>query len=299
MPARAAWKGYLKLSQLTLPVKAFTATRSDEEIQLNQLHRDCGQKIRQIKLCPTHGEVATEAIQSGYKLDDQRYLPLADEELDALRPPDDKAIQVEAFVPGDSVDAVYHSGRTYYLVPDAPPGQRPFCVLRDGMQSTGRYALARIVVSRRELLVLLRPLGRLVAMTVLEYAQRVRPAADYESEVAGLSASPAELQLMGTLIESLGQSDPDLARYRDRYIDGLDALIANRMASMAAEQETGLNADSADPSQSNVGDDQLVAALRASLAAAGVDPSAPAPALLPSLSRRLDVATEQRDRKTG
>jgi DNA end-binding protein Ku len=291
MPARAAWKGFLKVSQLSVPVKAFTATRSDEEISLNQLHRDCGQRVRQIKLCPTHGELPAEQIVSGYKLDEQNYLPIEESELEALRPEDDKSIQVDAFVTTDAVDPVYHSGRTYYLVPEAPPGQRPFCVLRDGMLSTGRHAIARVVISRRELLVLLRPHGRLVAMTVLEYAQRVRPASDYESDVAGGSATPAELQLMGTLMESLTRPDLDLGSYRDTYVDGLDTLIATRMAAHRTEDAAGA---------AGVTDDQLIAALRASLASAGVDPTRPPPPLLPSVQRRSgETVPDRAERKTG
>lgn len=290
MPARAAWKGFLKLSQLSVPVKAFTATRSDEEITLNQLHRECGQRIRQVKLCPTHGEIAPEQIVSGYKVDEQHYLPIEPSELDGLRPDDNKTILVEAFVDTEKIDPVYHSGRTYYLVPEAPPGQRPFCVLRDGMFGTKRQALARVVISQRELLVLLRPLGRLVAMTVLEYAQRVRPASDYESEVAGGNATPAELELMGTLMESMTRPDLDLSSYRDSYIDRLDALIATRLAARQTTDDAGVDGAT---------DDQLVAALRASLASAGVDSSQPPP-LLPSVPRRSgEVAPVPAERKTG
>lgn len=290
MPARAAWKGFLKLSQISVPVKAFTATRTDDEITLNQLHRGCGQRIRQIKLCPTHGEISQEQIVSGYKLDERSFLPLEQAELDALRPEDNKTITVEAFVDMALVDPVYHSGRTYYLVPEAPPGQRPFCVLRDGMVGANRQALARVVISQRELLVLLRPLGRLVAMTVLEYAQRVRPASDYESEVAGGNATPDELELMGTLMESMTQSDLELSIYRDTYIDRLDALIASRMAAHQPADEAGAGGDT---------DDQLIAALRASLASAGVDPTQPPP-LLPSVPRRSEEDLPDRvERKTG
>lgn len=289
MPARAAWKGYLKLSQLSVPVKAFTATRSDEEISLNQLHRDCGQKIRWLKLCPIHGEVGTDQIISGYKLDEHSYLPIENSDLEGLRPEDDKSIHVEAFVAHDAIDPVHHAGRTYYLVPDSPPGQRPFCVLRDGMRSVGRFAFARVVIARREHLVLLRPLGRLVAMTVLEYSQRVCPAADFESEVGGLQSSPAELRLMESLIESLFHSDLNLADYRDRYIDGLDALITGRAA------EKGATVDPAAGDSS----DELVAALRASLAAAGIDPAQSTKDLLRSVIRRETNPENSQERKIG
>ena len=260
MPARAAWKGFLQINQLNVPVKAFTAASSGPEIALNQLHRGCGERIRQQKVCPTHGVLAAEEIVSGFEYAQGAYLPVESAELEALYPEDNKAIEVDCFVADAAIDAVYHAGRTASLTPDAPPGQRPFCVLRDGMRAARRQAVARVVIAGNELLVLLRPLGRLLAMTVLEYPQRVRPTADYESEVAGISASPAEQQLVGQLIAAMTEPDLDLARYRDQYMDGLSLLLENRVAELTSQNEDHQAEDEAG----------VLAALQASLTAAGV-----------------------------
>lgn len=280
MPARAAWKGFLQVHQLQVPVKAFTAVASQPEIVLNQLHAGCGARVRQLKVCPLHGELTAEEIGSGYEFAEGQYLPLDAQDLSSLLSEDTKAITVDCFVEPRSVDAVYHSGRTYYVVPDGPPGQRPFCVLRDGMRESDRYAVSRIVVNHREQLVLLRPYGRLLAMTVLEYPQRVRPACDYEGEVAAVTASPGELQLIQQLVTALTQPDYDVTSYRDHYTDGLASLIERRLAEHNSSSPAA-------PTMENVletaDDSTLVAALRASLAAAGVEDL---PARIPSRTER-------------
>lgn len=257
MPARASWKGFLQVNQLSVPVKAFAAVVSGPEVELNQLHRDCGGRIRQQKVCPVHGVLEQDDIVSGFEYAQAQYLPIEPAELDALRPVDTKAIGVECFVPSSLVDPVYHSGRTYYLVPDGPPGQRPFCVLRDGMQRAGRHAVAQVVIGNSKQLVLLRPLKRVVAMTVLEYPQRIRPDCDYESEVSGIAPSETEQQLIRQLIDSLTDSELDLSCYRDEYTDQVAELIQRRLSTV---ERTLVNVA---PDES--GESDLVAALVASL----------------------------------
>ncbi len=274
MPARAAWKGSLQIHQLQVPVKAFTACGTQAEIQLNQLHRDCGARIQQQKVCPIHGVLTSDQIMSGYAIAEGRYLSLNDEDLEALLPDDPKAIQVDAFVSSQHVDPVYHAGRTYYVVPDGPPGQRPFSVLREGLRAADKHGVARVVMARRELLVLIRPLGRLIAMTVLEYPQRVRSHLEFEGEVAGLTVGESEQGLIRRLIDALTDEALDLARYRDGHTEGLNALIEQRLAAEALLP----TAQSAEPDEA-----ALVAALRASLAAAGVN-DLPTP--LPSRTQR-------------
>lgn len=291
MPARAAWKGYLRVNQLSVPVKAFTAVATGPEIPLNQLHRHCGQRVRQKKVCPVHGEIEADEIISGFEYAQEQYLPLEPADLQALRPEDLKAIDVDCFVPQSQIDPVYHSGRTYYLVPDGPPGQRPFCVLREGMRRQDRHAVALVVIGGNELLVILRPLTKVVAMTVLEYPQRIRHASDYETEVSGITASDTEQNLIGKLIDSMTDPDLDLERFRDGYTERLDQLIRDRLAvrelpTVAASQEAE-------------DESELVVALMASLAAPSTDERRVRPSRYDRPSSPLTGSTAGVERKLG
>lgn len=290
MPGRASWKGFLRINRLSIPIKAFTVNQSEPEIVLHLVHRGCQQRIRQQRICPLHGLVASEEIVSGYEYAHGQYLALEPEELEALHPEGDKSITVDCFVAEQQIDPLQHSGRSYYLVPDEPVSQRPFCVLREGMRELQRQALARVVISRKELLVALRPRGRLLAMTVLEYTQLLRSACDYEGEVEPLIPGPAEQALIRQLIDSMTENQVEWERYRDAYYEGLHQLIEQKLAA----RDVGENVPQTPAPED---DAELVAALRASLAAAGV--AAVLPPSPPNRSRPQGVEDMPPARKLG
>ncbi len=180
MAARSSWKGFLRIRLVSIPVKAYTATASGAKIQLNQLHRDCHSPIKYRKVCPLHGEIGSESIVSGYHYAKGRYVVIDSEELEKLRRESDKVVEVEGFLPKGAVDPLYLSGKDYFLVPEGPVGQKAYALIREVMNERGQSALAKIVLSRREQLVLLRPFGRLLVMSVISYAGEVKDPAAFE-----------------------------------------------------------------------------------------------------------------------
>jgi DNA end-binding protein Ku len=229
MPPRSSWKGYLKLSLVSVPVKAYTATSSSAQIHLNQLHDECHSRIKYQKTCPIHGEVSNDEIVSGYEFAKGQYVVIDPAEIEKLRTASDKSIAVDCFVSADEIDPVYHSGRTYYLVPDGPVGQKPYNLLRQGMGEASLHAVARVVISNREQLVLLRPIDNLLGMTVLSYDAEVKKAVAFEDEVTETEASPQEVELTHTLINALVREDFELAEYKDQYIERLTQLIESKV----------------------------------------------------------------------
>jgi DNA end-binding protein Ku len=225
MPPRSSWKGYLKLSLVSVPVKAFTANDTSEEIRLNQLHADCNARVRYRKVCPEHGELKADEIVSGYEYTKDQYVVIDPNELQKLRLESDKAIAIEGFVPPSEVDPLHFAGRTYYLLPDGPAGARPYALLHKGMQDSDVVALAKIVMSGRTQLVLVRPIGRLLAMSVLIYAKRVRDLQPFADELERLEIAPDEERLAQTLIDASRISDFQLEAYTDKYADELSRLI--------------------------------------------------------------------------
>jgi hypothetical protein len=115
MAARASWKGFLKLSLVTVPVKAFTSAASSSEITLNQLHGECHNRIRYKKVCPDHGEVSSDQIVSGYEYSKDQYVIVEPEELVKIRKESDRAIDIDGFIDASTLDPIYHNGRSYYL----------------------------------------------------------------------------------------------------------------------------------------------------------------------------------------
>src|SRR3990172_4540051 len=101
MPVRASFKGYLRLSLVTIPVKAVTATVSEETIQLNQLHDECHNRVKYQKVCPVHGELQSDEIIKGYQYAKDQYVIIDNDELARLRAESDKALEIRGFVNSD------------------------------------------------------------------------------------------------------------------------------------------------------------------------------------------------------
>ena len=225
MARYSSWKGFLKISLVSVPVKAYTASRSTSKISLNQLHAGCNSRINYKKTCPVHGEIPAAEIISGYEFTKGQYVVIDTDELEKLRTENDRSINVGKFVPAETVDPLYHSGKNYYLVPDGPIGQKPYQLIHDAMRDQGVQAVAQVVISKKEELVLVRPVDRLLVMTVLNYAAEVKEPQSFYDELVESEASPPELQLTTQLINALSSDEFDLTQYKDLYNEKLTQLI--------------------------------------------------------------------------
>lgn len=223
--ARASWKGHIRLSLVSIPVKAFTASASGKEIRLNQLHEECKCRIKYQKVCPQHGEVSASEIVKGYEFSKDQYVVIDEDEIDGLRTESDRAINIESFVDPGLVDQRYLSGRTYYLAPDGPVGQKPYGLLLEAMKSESLCSIAQVVMHGREQLVMVRPLGKLIAMDILAFADQVKDPGDFESEVDETEYSDAELDLTKKLMEATTSEEFEIGKYKNVYHDRLKELI--------------------------------------------------------------------------
>ncbi|HVU89218.1 MAG TPA: Ku protein [Pirellulales bacterium] len=222
--ARYSWKGFLRLSLVSVPVQAFNAVQSDEgKIQLHQLHDKDHSRIRYVKVCPQHGEIPTSEIVSGYEVSKDEYVVIQPSELDTLRTPAEKAITLDSFIAPESIDPVYFSGRSYYLTPDGEGGVKPYAVLQQAMVKQNKWGIGQAVMFGREHLVLVRPLDGLLTLAQLNYAQAVRSTGDFPIGQAKVSAT--ELKLAETLIKASTPKKVDLGDYQDEYVHKLRMLI--------------------------------------------------------------------------
>ena len=135
MAPRTSWKGYLKLSLVSVPVRAFPANNTGEEVRLNQLHEDCNARVKYQKVCPEHGELKQAEIVSGYQYAKDQYVVIDTQELTKLRQQSDKSIRIDGFISPDEIDPLYHAGKNYYLLPDGVAGDKPYALLHKGMKA--------------------------------------------------------------------------------------------------------------------------------------------------------------------
>ena len=226
MAARSVWKGFIQFSLVSVPVKAYTAAvTGGGKIALNQLHSKCNSRIKYQKVCPTHGEVAAEEIVSGYEFANGQYVIIDTDELDKLRTPAEKSVRIESFIDPTLIPNRYYCGRTLYLTPDGPVGQKPYNLLHRVMVETNRAGFAQVVMQGKEKLMLVRPVDDLLAMYELMYEQELKKPADFKDEVNKVEISPEEVKLAKTLTEAMAVKEVDLSAYKDTYTEKLTALI--------------------------------------------------------------------------
>jgi len=225
MAPRSTWKGFLRLSLVTVPVKAFTATNSSEEIRLNQLHKECNSRVRYLKVCPEHGELKSGDIVSGYEYVKDQYVIVEQEEVQKLRTQSDRSIGIDGFIDPEAIDPVHLTGRTYYLAPDGPAGKKPFALLQKGMEDKGLVAVASIVLGGREQMVMVRPVKNLLAMTVLAYAKKIKPIGEFTTMQDDQDLTDDEMKLADTLIAASTKDEFEFGEYKDRYVENLQKVI--------------------------------------------------------------------------
>jgi DNA end-binding protein Ku len=231
MASRAMWKGFIRFSLVSVPVKLYTsAATGGSVITLNQLHKGCNTRIQYKKTCPEHGEVQMSDIVSGFQFAEGQYVIVDPSEIEKMRTPNEKANNIEAFLPDDGIDPRYFSGKHYFVSPDGPMGFKPYALLQRAMVEEKRNAFAQVAMSGHMQLVLLRPMGNLLTMSILSYQQEMKDAAEFTAEVPPIDVPTQELKLAKMLTEQLSEDKIDLSKYRDNYVDNLQKLIEAKIA---------------------------------------------------------------------
>ncbi|MHC4471400.1 MAG: non-homologous end joining protein Ku [Planctomycetota bacterium] len=291
MPPRTSWKGFLRLSLVSVPVNAYTANATGSEIRLNQLHTECHSRIQYKKTCPAHGEVGNDEIVKGYEYAKDQYVVIDPDELAKLRVMSDKTINLEGFIASDAIDSIHHTGKTYYLTPDGVAGEKPYVLLMETMAARGLHALARMVISGREQLVLLRPYEDLLALTVLAHHDSVKSVAPFSDEIPDAEFSAEEKKLTETLVDASLITDLDFSSYVNEYVAKMKELIEAKVAGQ--ELVTA-------PSQEEPKILNLMEALKQSVASAeeAAPKKAPAKKKMAASARKKKAATK-RKRKSG
>lgn len=219
-----SWKGFLKLSLVSVPVAAVSANESSARPQMHQLHAPCHSRIRYQKTCPVHGEVSKDEIVSAYEYAKGQYVVIEKEELAQIRGERDREISIDVVVQPGTVGPLYITERSYYLLPDGKVALKPYALLRECLEHDGLEAVGHGVLFGREELVLLRPDEDVMTLTALKYDAQVRGIEELTSPQAP-ELNKQELALTRTLLESFTRKDFDLAEFEDHYADDFASLV--------------------------------------------------------------------------
>src|SRR4029079_19056535 len=145
MAPRASWKGYIKLSLVSCPVRLYPAVSANEKIRFNQLHKETHNRINMKPVDPELGLVERSYLVRGYEYEDKQYIIIEDEDLEAVKIESNHTLNIEAFVDLSEIAVIYQDS-TYYLAPDGKMAEETLAVLRDAMAAEYKVAIARLVM---------------------------------------------------------------------------------------------------------------------------------------------------------
>lgn len=229
MAPRPNWKGFLKLSLVSCAVALYPATSTSQRIRFNIINRETGNRIRnEVVDAETGDPVAPEERVKGYEIEKGQYILLDEGELDNVALESTHTIDIDEFVPMSDVDRIYLD-ESYYLVPQDDVAQEAFAVIREAMRKEDLAGLARVVVYRRERLLLLRPRGKGLLATTLRYKNEVRDEADYFDDIEDTKV-PADMLKLATHILETKKGKFDPSKFEDRYESALMDLIKAKRA---------------------------------------------------------------------
>ena len=240
MAARSIGSLTVSFGLVAIPVKLYTATQSANTISFNLLHKACGSRLKQQYLCQKEGvPVEREDMVKGYEFAKDQYVQFAPEEIKALEEVGSHAVEISEFVPIESIDPVYFD-KTYYLAPDKGAA-KPYALLTEALKQAGRCGVGRWAARGKGYIVVLRPIGDVLAMQQLHYATDVRRAD--EVDVPKTEVKPAELKLAQQLIDqqTAKKFDPDAFKdeVRARIQAAIDKKVEGHEISVAETPPAG------------------------------------------------------------
>jgi DNA end-binding protein Ku len=265
-PARAFWKGYLKLSLVSCPIALYTGTSSTERVSFRQINKKTGNRLRQQLV----EEVTRESVEGedkgrGYEYAKNAYMPVDDDELDALAVESKHTIEIDSFVPREPIDQRYLDS-PYYITPNDRVGQEAFAVIREAMRGKGMVALGRVVLVKRERVIMLEPWDKGLTATTLRYPYEIRDAKEYFDDIPNVELEPDMLKLAEQILQSK-TTDFDPSQFADRYEEAVVKMLKRKQAGLPVSR------DYAPPRLQNAAN--LVEALRRSIAQEKAAPATP------------------------
>lgn len=227
MAPRAYWKGYLRLSLVTCPIELFPASSEAAKTHFHQINKRTGHRLRQQMIDEkTHKVVDKDEKGRGYELGKGRYVEIDEDELKAVEIESTHTIDIDSFVPASEIDKRYFD-HPYYIAPEGKAGAEAFVVIRNALKDKDRVALARIVLTHREHVIALEPLGKGLLGTTLRYDYEVRDERDYFDDIPSPKIPKDMMQLAEHILDTKA-GHFSASKFKDRYEAALRKLVQRK-----------------------------------------------------------------------
>jgi DNA end-binding protein Ku len=234
MAPRAYWKGYLKLSLVSCPIALYPAASSSERVSFHRINKKTGNRLKQQNVDSDSNEpVEKEDVGRGYEVAKGQYIEVVDDELEKIQIESTHTIEIDSFVPRAEIDERYIDS-SYYIAPTDQVGQEAFAVIRDAIRDREMVGLGRVVLSRRERVVMLEAFDKGLLATSLRYKNEVREAGVYFEDIQDLKLPKEMSELAGHIIDTK-TSHFDPSKFEDHYENALVELLRKKQAGRAIE----------------------------------------------------------------
>lgn len=227
MAPRAYWKGSLRLSLVSCPVVLYPASTSVEKTRFHMINRETGNRLKQQMVDAETGDIVEgEQKGRGYELSKGTYVEIEPEELEAVQIESNHTIDIDSFVPRDEIDQRYLN-HPYYIAPDGKAAIDAFAVIRDAMKDQDRVALARIVLTHREHIIAIEPMGKGMLGTTLRFPYELRDEGEFFDDIKSPKITKDMVELASHILQTkAAHFDP--SAFKDQYETALKALVKRK-----------------------------------------------------------------------
>ena len=224
--AHAIWSGAINFGLVTIPVKLFTAVKTDE-LSFNMLHKKDEGRIKYERVCSIDEKpVPWDEIVKGYEYEKGQYVVLTDEDFKKVNPEATQSVDILEFVELDKINPMYFD-KPYYLEP-SKQGKHAYALLREALITTNRVAIARVVIRTKEYIAAVKPIGDALVLELMHWATEIVDSGTLELPAAGDKLPEAELKMAKMLIYTMAVDEFEPEKFTNKYHDELLAMIEAR-----------------------------------------------------------------------
>src|SRR5215469_7101299 len=223
--AHSLWSGAINFGLVTIPVKLFTAVRTDE-LSFNMLHAKDGGRIKYERICSVDGkQVPWDEIVKGYEYEKGQYVELTDEDFKKVNPVATQSVDILEFVDLDKINPMFFD-KPYYLEP-SKQGKHAYALLREALNTSNKVAIARVVIRTKEYIAAVKPIGGALVLELMHWANEIVKSSTLE--IPGQEKLPeAEMKMAKMLIDTMTVDAFEPEKFENKYHDELLAMIEAR-----------------------------------------------------------------------
>jgi DNA end-binding protein Ku len=226
--AHAIWSGAINFGLVTIPVKLFTAVRTND-LRFNFLHKKDDGRIYNERHCTVCGEKVEYAdLVRGYEYEKGHYVTLADDDFKSVLPEATQSVEIVEFVDLDQINPMYFD-TPYYLEPEKK-GRHAYALLRESLREAGKVGIAKVVIRSREHLAALKPNGEALVLELMHFADELVAQSDFDFPELKEKVAPAELKVAKLLIDTMSVDAFEPEKFHDDYKEAVMSMIDARVA---------------------------------------------------------------------